>query len=333
MIGYYVHHQGRGHLHRALAVAAELDEPVTVLSSLPQPVDQHGPWVQLDRDDRGGPPVDPDAGGRLHWAPIADDGLRDRTHQISHWLAEVRPRLLVVDVSVEVALLARLHGVPVVSVVLPGRRDDPAHLLGLDVADALVAVWPPQATEAMLPGLPTEIHRRLQAVGGLSRHPVHDPPPRRPGPRRAVLLAGAGGSALTAEMVEDAVRATPDWEWTVLGALGRWEDDPHTVVRDADVVVTHAGQNAIAEVAAARRPAIVVPQERPHEEQAVTGSVLRSGPWPVLVEDEWPETGWAARLERAAALDGVAWATWCAGGAAARFARLLGAHRRTPSVV
>ena len=37
MIGYYVHHQGNGHLHRAMTVAPHLPEPVTGFSSLPRP--------------------------------------------------------------------------------------------------------------------------------------------------------------------------------------------------------------------------------------------------------------------------------------------------------
>ena len=51
MIGYYVHHQGRGHLGRARALARHLDEPVTGLSSLSRPHDWRGPWRDLPEDD------------------------------------------------------------------------------------------------------------------------------------------------------------------------------------------------------------------------------------------------------------------------------------------
>jgi len=43
VIGYYVHHLGHGHLHRALSVARTLGEPVTGFSSLPPPADWPGP--------------------------------------------------------------------------------------------------------------------------------------------------------------------------------------------------------------------------------------------------------------------------------------------------
>ena len=330
MIGWYVHHHGRGHLHRALAVGTLLaarGEEVTLLSSLPRPVGWAGGWVRLERDDAG-PVADPTAHGRLHWVPVGDDGLRSRAVAVSAWLAACRPRLVVVDVSVEVALLVRLHGVPVVSVALPGRRGDEAHLLGLGVSDLLVAAWPASAT-GMLRDVPAPLLERLRPVGGLSRFPVREPGPRRPGPRRLVVLMGSGGHELDQALLADARRQTPDWEWTVLdGTPATWADDPFAVVADADVVLTHAGQNALAEVAAARRPAVVVPQIRPHEEQETTGAVLRRGPWPAVVLEALPEHGWAGLLERAARLDGRGWADWCDGHAASRFADLIAGSSR-----
>ena len=56
MIGYYIHHQGRGHLNRAMAIAAALDQPVTGLSSQPRPAAWVGDWVELARDDESRPP-------------------------------------------------------------------------------------------------------------------------------------------------------------------------------------------------------------------------------------------------------------------------------------
>lgn len=326
MIGYYVHHHGSGHLHRATAFAHEVVRrggQVTGLSSLARPRDWPGEWVQLPRDDDQERPVRPTAHGRLHWVPVGDEGLRDRSAAISAWLATARPDRVVVDVSVEVSLLVRLHGVPVVGVVLPGTRGDDPHRLGLGIADALVAVWPSEAT-GMVRGLPEDVAARLTPVGGLSRFPVAPPGIRRPGPPRVVLLAGAGGDDLDPDRIARARAQTSGWDWTVLGRrFGTWVDDPRTTIADADVVVTHAGQNAIAEVAALRRPAVVVPQRRPHDEQRTTAEVLRSGGWPVVVEEHWPEDGWAARLEAACRLDGRDWSRWCDGRAAERFRQVV----------
>jgi len=243
--------------------------------------------------------------------------------EIAAWLRHVAPAAFIVDVSVEVAVLVRLHGIPVISVVLPGERGDAAHRLGFDVADALVGCWPPEAT-GMLRGVPPEVLDRVHPVGALSRFPVSEPAARRPGPPRVLLLSGTGGPTLSAEELVLARKETPDWEWTVLDReLGTWVDDPREALRDADVVVTHAGQNALAEVAASRTPAVVVPGGRPHREQEVASDVLWQGGWPAVVTGAGPREDWDTLLHHALLLDGADWVGWCDGQAAQRFADVV----------
>ncbi len=59
-------------------------------------------------------------------------------------------------------------------------------------------------------------------------------------------------------------------------------------VQRPSVIVAHCGQNAVAEIAAARRPAILVPQHRPFDEQQAMAEALRHGGLPVDVLDAWP---------------------------------------------
>lgn len=337
MIGHYVHHHGSGHLHRAMTIAPHLPEPVTGLSSLPRPDGWQGDWVQLPRDDSdpaGYATADVTAGERLHWVPLQDDGLRERTHALSSWIERERPSAMLVDQSVEVTLTARLHGVPVVGFTAPGHRGDPAHTLGFDVCSALVGAWPEGCTDAMLPGVPERIRRRFTAVGGCSRFPValpeHRPGPGRRAGRHVVVIAGDGGDSFSAPALERARASTPDWTWTVLSRrLGTWHPDPAALLATADVAVIHAGQNSVAEVASLRVPAVVVPQPRPFDEQVTTATVLSEG-WPALVLDTLPDVGWSDVLEQAASLDGDAWQSWCDGRSAERVAALVRAviHER-----
>lgn len=330
MIGYYVHHHGSGHLHRALTVAPTLPGPVTGLSSLPRPDGWAGPWVVLPRDDRApggyGAPDDVTAHGRLHWAPLGDRGLRDRMSTLSEWIGREAPVAFVVDQSMEVCLLARLHGVPVVALTAPGRRTDAAHHLGLGSASAVVGAWPPGCTTRMLPGLDPAVTGRVHAVGAVSRFPVATragAPERSRSRPRAVLIAGTGGDGFTSEVVAAAQEQTPDWDWTVLSrSLGTWHVDPAAALAAADVVVLHPGQNSLAEVAALRRPAVVVPAPRPFDEQHVTARVLGDG-WPAVVADEVPTSGWRDLLHAARQLDGGGWARWCDGAAPGRIAGVV----------
>ncbi|MCS0638435.1 glycosyl transferase [Streptomyces sp. LP05-1] len=338
MIGYYVHHVGRGHLHRARCVARQAGTPVTGLSSLPRPADWAGDWIQLPYDTGAGQgagtapeagAADPTAHGRLHWVPRHHAGLRARMAAVAAWIERADPALLVSDVSVEVATLARLMGVPVVLSAMRGDRSDPAHRLAHDLADALLAPWPAALPE---PDWPEAWRAKTVHTGAFSRHdgrPRPEPEPSRPAGaragREAVLLLGAGGTELDEAGPREAAAATPGWHWTVLGGPGTWSDDPWPLLCRADVVVTHAGQNAVAECAAARTPAVVVPQSRPHGEQRATARALAAGGL-ATVRTRWPEPDeWPGLLDTALRRGGDRWHLWAPGDGAARAARLLDA--------
>jgi hypothetical protein len=320
VIGWYVHHVGLGHATRAAAVARHLSLPVTGLGSGPVPPGWSGSWVPLPLDDRDpvpAPDSDATAHDRLHWVPRHHPGLAERTARLCAWVAEHRPALVVVDVSVEVTLLARLAGVPVVVVALPGHRADRAHEMAYDVADALLAPWPAATHERMWP---QRWQAKTWAVGGIGRFDGEALPPcpgsgRPAGPGRVLVFFGAGGRTTTAVEVEAARAATPGWRWQVRepGSPGDlWAD-----LAAADVVVTHGGQNAVAEVAAARRPAVVVAQPRPFREQAATAGAVDALGIAVGVEG-WPAAPrWPALLRRATLLGGAGWARWSTGRGAA----------------
>jgi hypothetical protein len=332
MIGYYIHHQGDGHVTRAAAIARRLgDETVTGLSSRERPDEWTGPWLHLARDDD--PPVsetcEPTAGGALHWAPVGHPGLRDRMAQIAAWVATHEPRLMVVDVSVEVTVLARSMGVPVVVMGMPGVRKDAAHQLAYRLADAILAPWPEWA-DLLVGGAAWQ--DKVYPVGAISRFEERA---RRSEPegrgRRVLVLSGRGGTELTADALAAAQRTTPQWEWTVLGPPSRrWVADPWPLLCDADVVVTHAGQNAIADVAAARRPAVVIPQERPHREQRTTADAVRDAGLAVVCP-RWPEPrAWPALLSEAVRRGGDPWSRWSSGSGASRAAAVIEELMCTP---
>lgn len=324
MIGYYVHHHGTGHLHRAITIAAATDAVVVGISSLSRPSDWTGPWMVLPRDDEGLAPVDASAHDRLHWVPELDAGLTARMADISSWIADIEPELMIVDVSVEVSLLARLHGIPVVTMVLPGDRGDSAHDLVHSVARRIIAVWP-EIASGLAMGLGPHVDR-LSCVGALSRFDGREVPPPCPtnADRRVLVLSGTGDAERDYWNISAAREQTPGWTWQVLAPGNDWVDDPWEALCAADVVITHAGQNAIAEVAAARRPAIVVPQPRPFREQETLAAVLATdGRFPVMVCSSLPSIGWADLLEQTARLDGSLWSAWNDGQGAKRVAEII----------
>jgi hypothetical protein len=324
-IGWYVHHHGAGHRTRMAAVRPHLDD-VVVLSSLPGGA-EHG-WVQLAADDDG-EPRDVTAGGTLHWAPVRHAGLRARAAAVSAWIEQARPAAMVVDVSVEIALLARLHGVPVVLVAQRGIRHDPAHALGYAQAAAIAAPW---TAATHLPGEgPPE--RLLRFTGAISRFDAGPPaPPATPG-GDVLVLVGAGGHDLRPEDVLAGARATPGRRWHLAGALrasgaGNLVDhgasaDVGELLRTCSVVVGTAGGNVVAEVAAARRHLVCLPQARPFREQARGAEALRRlGVAEVRTRTPSP-ADWPAVLAAAEARPTQRWDALHDGRGAARLAGIV----------
>jgi UDP-N-acetylglucosamine--N-acetylmuramyl-(pentapeptide) pyrophosphoryl-undecaprenol N-acetylglucosamine transferase len=316
-IGIYAHHHGGGHAARSGAIGAALGDrgaAVTYLSSLPARWPGPGEAIELPLDtDRG-----PDPGGtpaELHFAPLGSAGLAARMAAIAGWIDSWRPDLLLVDVSVEVAILARLCGVPFAYLRQTGVRDDPPHRLAYSWSAGLLAPFP-QWLERR--DTAYDIIERTGYVGAVTRFDGDPRPPDGERPRRALVLGGCGAAA------EEIAAAAPGWE--VL--------DPRPVDLDllagCDVVVAPGGANAVAEVAFARCGLVCVPQPRPFAEQVARGEDLeRHGAavvlWEAPAPGDWPRLLEAARERR------VALAAWADGEGAGRAADYLIALARASS--
>ncbi len=321
-----MHNQGAGHRARMRATAPLLSVPVTALGASPDPCGGAIEWVAL-ADDRTAEPIDPMASGTLHWAPLRLPGHRARMARVSRWIDEARPAAMVVDVSVEVAVLARLHGVPTVVVAQRGRRTDEAHRLAYRQAAAVVAPW--SAASHFPADLPDA--GNVHFIGGLSRF---DDRRFHRGPRKAhvLVLVGAGGHEITGPEIEAAAQACPERHWHIAGPVSaggvnvtvHGPDAPVAELLDrCSVVVGSGGGNVVAEVAAARRAFVCLPQPRPfHEQRRQAAALARIGA--AVTCSAWPAPeAWPTLLRRAEALDPVAWSRLHDGGAALRFAQIV----------
>lgn len=149
-----------------------------------------------------------------------------------------------------------------------------------------------------------------------------------PRPGSVLVLFGSGGRDVTDADFRAARAATPEWTWEyrVPGSAedAAGDEDVWTSLQRAEVVVVHGGHNAVAEVAAARRPAVVVAQDRPFREQQRRAELLRAEGLVAL--DRWPAAAdWPALLERARAAGAGPWHRWAPGDGARRAAAFLDA--------
>lgn len=359
-IGFYVHHHGSGHVTRAVQIARACTSPVVGFSTMPEPSDWPGRWVNLPDDAA---PVtddqDASAGGILHWAPTGEHPYPERMRLLAAALTEADPALLHVDVSVEVTLLARLLGIPVTVAAMRGDRSDLPHGLAYDTARILLAPWPAELPERTWP---EDVLTKTIHVGGISRFDgqIDDAGvahglaataavlgardatapdvPASADEREVFVLWGRGGGDWPEHVWEAAHAATRPhgWRWR----HGAESDAVWDHLRSADVVIAHAGQNAVAEVAAARTPAIVVALERPHGEQVATMNALTAGDLAEVIDAaDGTDLGeldldWVRLLDDAFRRDGQQWRRWTDGHGAARaaFALETVAAGRLPAV-
>jgi hypothetical protein len=319
MIGYYVHHQGHGHRIRAASIAAAMDSPVTALSSAPLDTDGFEAVVELARDDLGSR-RDVTASDLLHWAPLRDPGMRSRMARLAAWIDNTDPAAIVVDVSVEVAVFARLLGVPVVVVAMPGTRDDPPHQMAYGIADAILAPWPGGLYQP--PWLQPYLHKTT-FTGGISRFEgraeQHDPALRSD----VLVITGSGGSRISAPVIDACRAAYPDTTWRFAGGPDNWLPDPWPAMCSAGVIVGNAGQNTVADLAVAARPAILIPEDRPFGEQHAIAEMQR-GLRLATVTPHWPDVVcWPELRSAAAQTPSDRWSRWETEGAARRAAAVI----------
>ena len=150
-IGYFVHHQGRGHAERAASIANELaaKRPVTLFCAREDIFPDLAPGVEVIAipslfEPTGREPAAlqsfamPDT---THCAPLGWDTIREAMAIITGWFARANPALFVTDVSAELGQLARLCSVPHVAVMQHGARNDPGHMAAYDSAVGLLAPY------------------------------------------------------------------------------------------------------------------------------------------------------------------------------------------------
>lgn len=326
VIGWYIHHHGFGHVSRFLAVQPHLRAPVIAFSSMPRPAGLAGDveWVPLppDADAFAGPdgrPIypraaDPTVRGHLHWAPHGHPGHRARLAAIAAAAVERALETFVVDVSAEVVAFARLLGLRTIAVTQPGARVDPAHVLAYDLADRIVAPWPEGAVPA--PGLSPH-GDRVTWTGGISRFDGRDASGPADG-RHALLL----GRVLRPGVRDEVDRLLRTRGWTVT-SVGHDDasrvDDPWPLLTRSTVVVSAAGQNSVADLAASGVRAVIIAQDRPFDEQQATADALAAWGLARQAPEDVSAPDLVALIERAAA-DAPDWTRWRVAGAALRMA-------------
>jgi hypothetical protein len=315
-IGYFVHHQGRGHAERAAAIANALvsRRPVTLFCAKPEMIPDLDPAVDVitlpslfEPTGKEAPMMAAlSAPATVHCAPLGWPGIRAATARLARWFAEANPALFITDVSAELAQFARLCSVPHVAVMQHGDRSDAGHEAGYESAVGLLAPYSrdleqsdrPQWMKAKthyaagvgidLPSIPSREEARSRLGLPLDRDIV-------------CVVAGGGGTGtptapLTLGARDDAEslwftigNVASEWHETPPGNLVHkgWVDNPMDWSAAADRIVSSCGNTTVHSVLATGKPWIVVPEWRYFDEQMCKAEVLdREGL--AAISKSWP---------------------------------------------
>lgn len=316
-VAYYAHHFGTGHLRHAQRLANLKGLEIQVASTgerRPELLSADVEYVALPPDTGPGEhkgKIRP--GSPLHHAPVGT-AIQRRFALLNRAWERFAPDVVMVDVSVEVALFARLSGYPVAYRRMHGNRGDTAHQLAYAVSDVIFAYFPSALEHPeQLKSYGDKSHY-LGTPGSAGTRQPRVPVPCAPADQRRVVVQTSLASSIPLRHLAAAAAASPLWQWEVAGAVA--EDgtvspgnlqllgvlrDPGLALCNADVVISSAGHNAVAAAAASGTPVLLVPEPRPHEEQLEFARELWRAAGIPHVQRWGLDTDWEATLDRVAA--------------------------------
>ncbi|WP_348767762.1 glycosyltransferase [uncultured Salinisphaera sp.] len=331
-ISFFVHHQGRGHAQRTMAIVRELPatQPVSVLTADPSLFDGFERDIEIIAlPNMIGAPVptpelyDQPTPSVMHCVPLGLAAMRQTMRRILDHLDDRDTGLFVIDVSAELALLARIASVPAIKIRMHGNRGDAGHLAAYDACAGMLAPFDERLEQA---DYPDWARAKTFYSGGLCTS--HEHGNDRTAARRAlglpldreivVAITGGGGAGTPYAPLTVAARAAPETLFVTVGPLHReghetdfvnlvnhgWVSHTSDYIAAADIVLASAGDNTVHEVMRTGRAFICAPEWRYFDEQqrkaeslAAVGAAIHLRNWPGDLD------GWRTLLERARKLD------------------------------
>ncbi len=317
-LGYYAHHHGSGHCRQIDKLAALLSvdkrQALTVFTSLTlnaytfTNIDE-SQVVRLHAEDERSDDVLKGRAGKhwqpasLHYSPIGNTDIRQRSHQILDTIVQRKIDMMIVDVSVEIAMLCRAASIPYLYVRLPGLRDDTPHLDAFAGALALLAPYPRVLESDLTPSWVSQKTLYLDFINPVSSDTISyeefvkmlttsktlinsaqtlDTLPASV--QIITVIKGYGGHETIDAKLPELRRLMPDAFIISLGPIDdamRCHVDIAAQVNDvtpflqySDYLLMACGLNAVAQAYHYATPLVVLPDERPHQEQEIMAQAL-----------------------------------------------------------
>lgn len=324
-VGYFVHHQGRGHAERCAAIAHAMpsSRPLTIFCARDDifpALPAHADIVIIPSlfEPTGDEAASMDwvsTPATLHCAPLGWPGIRSAMGQITSWFQDADPALMICDVSAEIAQLARICSVPHVKILQHGDRSDPGHRAAYEGAAGLLA---PFHSDLAQPEWDDAMRSKTFFAGGLGVDlRVHEREVARqrigvdPNEELILVLSGGGGEGFGQAPLGVGARARPSARWITIGKVQRdwhatepgniehrgWVDNADDYVAAADLIISSTGNTTCQQILAAAKPWLAVPEWRYFDEQHRKADAL-SAAGVATTRPHLPSSahGWASAL-------------------------------------
>lgn len=319
-LGYYAHHHGSGHCRQIDKLAAllptEARQQLTVFTSVTSDaymfaaIDE-AQVVRLPAEDERADDVLAGRAGQywqpasLHYSPVGNSDIQQRSHKILDTIYQRRIDLMIIDVSVEVAMLCRAASVPYLYVRLPGLRDDEPHLNAFAGALALLAPYPRTLESTKTPEWISQktlyldfintqqrdaqtyqdfIKHLMQLITDKKALSLMLNDKDKDTPTIVSVIKGYGGHQAIDATLPELSQLLPYAFIISLGPID--EDKRHYVdiavdvsdvtpfIEHSDYLLMACGLNAVAQAYDYATPLVVLPDDRPHQEQEVMAEAL-----------------------------------------------------------
>lgn len=306
MIGYYAHSHGSGHCNYAQIFSKILMDKIIVFTDSDYNFNSSAKVVRLPNENPDGTQFDRNdfkEPSSLHYAPVNMRKITSRNLKILNTVLQEKVRLLIIDVSVEVAMLARVSSIPYAYVRLQGLRNDLPHMNAFQGATFLLAYFP---KEMEYDSTPEWVKKKTIYLGFLSKYLFNTLPIPKPsqyicnGRPNLLYLSGFGGSKqIDFNSIQTLYNIYSVGPGRVCDACSIYAhigvvECTRAFIAHADFIVAGCGSNTTSEILSLGKRFVAIAENRPYGEQKMMARRLEDMGWAV----ELPEN---ASLEEALA--------------------------------
>jgi len=299
MIGYYAHSHGSGHCNYAQIFARFLGRDLVVFTDRDYCFDYDVNVVRLPNENPDGSQFDRDIfkePSSLHYAPVNMRKITERNETILKTIIERNIKLLIIDVSVEVAMLARVSSIPYAYVRLQGDRNDLPHINAFEGSTFLIAYFPKEMESNKTPDW---VKSKTIYLGFISKYMFESTSVRRPskycsnGKPNLLYLSGFGGTKTidfsSIGQFYNIYVVGPGSVCSVCSIyahIGVVECTRAFIVH-ADIIVAGCGSNTTSEILALGKRFIAIVEDRHYDEQKMMAEGLQRNGWAIELKKFW----------------------------------------------